>query len=360
MTPCKTPDEPISAANDRLVEAFTEMLAAERGAADNTRQAYKHDLSDLAAFLKPRGLALEDAASEDLRAYLAALDGTRLSARTVARRLSALRQFHRFLVSEGLRDDDPAAALDSPRQGRSLPKVLSEAEVDRLLAAARGRTGAEGARDQIDAEGARDQIDAEGAWGRTGAEGARDRSNAEGARLLALIELLYATGLRVSELVGLPLSAVAGDREVLIVRGKGGRERLVPLNGPAREAVAAYRGSRGRFLTGDKESPWLFPSSGRGGHLTRRRVGQLLKALAVEAGLDPARVSPHVLRHAFASHLLDHGADLRAVQKMLGHADISTTQIYTHVLDERLRRLVQERHPLARAAASGSRSDRGG
>ena len=324
MTRRKTPDEPISATNDRLVEAFTEMLAAERGAAKNTCQAYKRDLSDLAAFLIRRGLSLEDTAGEDLRAYLTALDGAQLTSRTVARRLSALRQFHRFLVSEGLRDDDPSATLDSPRLGRSLPKVLSEAEVDRLLAAARGRSGA------------------------------------EGARLLALIELLYATGLRVSELVGLPLSAVAGDREVMIVRGKGGRERLIPMSGPAREAVAAYRGARGRFLAGGKESPWLFPSGGRGGHLTRRRVGQLLKALAVEAGLDPARVSPHVLRHAFASHLLDHGADLRAVQKMLGHADISTTQIYTHVLDERLRRLVHEHHPLARAAAPGSRSDRGG
>jgi integrase/recombinase XerD len=320
----QTPEEPISAANERLIETFIEMLAAERGAADNTRQAYQRDLAGLAAFLERRTQSLEAATSEDLRAYLAALGDTHLAPRTVARRLSALRQFYRFLVIEGLRDDDPAAPLDSPRQGRSLPKVLSEAEVDRLLAAARGRSGA------------------------------------EGARLLALVELLYATGLRISELVRLPLAAVARDREVLIVRGKGGRERLVPLSGPARAAVQAYREVRGRFLAGEENSPWLFASRGRGGHLTRHRVAQLLKELALEADLDPARVSPHVLRHAFASHLLDHGADLRAVQKMLGHADISTTQIYTHVLDERLRRLVQERHPLARRPETRSRAQRGG
>ncbi len=319
-----------TAADGRLTESFLEMLAAERGAADNTQQAYGRDLRQLSVFLGRWGGSLETASTADLRAYLAALEGTSLSPRTVARRLSAVRQFYRFLLSDGLRADDPSAPLDSPRQGRSLPKVLSEAEVERLLEVARGRRGA------------------------------------GGARLLALLELLYATGLRVSELVGLPLAAAAGDPEVLIVRGKGGRERMVPLNLPARETLAAYRQLRGRFLprdsrsgnplAGSKNSVWLFPSRGRGGHLTRHRVAQLLKALAAEAGLDPARVSPHVLRHAFASHLLDHGADLRSVQKMLGHADISSTQIYTHVLDERLKSLVRRHHPLARSGSTGSGS----
>ncbi len=303
------------------MDLFAEMLSAERGAAANTLESYRRDLGHCAGFLDGRGRDLAKAGTADLRAYLAALDDAGLSPRTAARRLSALRQFYRFLFAEGLRGDDPSAGLDPPRRGRSLPKVLSEAEVEALLEAARGRRGA------------------------------------EGLRLLALIELLYATGLRVSELVCLPLDAVARDPRVLIVRGKGGRERLVPLSEPARRAVAEYRADRGRFLAGGSESRWLFPSRGAAGHLTRHRVAQLLKDLALEAGIAPERVSPHVLRHAFASHLLDHGADLRSVQKMLGHADISTTQIYTHVLDERLKALVRDHHPLGGAArpAAGKR-----
>jgi len=290
------------------------MLVAERDARPNTLAAYLRDLDDFADFLGGRGVAA--ASSADLRAYLASLGRRGLSPRTAARRLSTLRQFHKFLYAEGLRDDDPAAALDSPRQGRRLPKVLSEAEVDRLLAAARRREGP------------------------------------EGTRLLALLELLYASGLRVSELISLPLAAVRRDPRVIFVRGKGGRERMVPLGEPARGAVDAYLPLRRHFLPPKADSPWLFPSGVRGGvrggHLTRQRVGQLLKALAVEAGIERDKVSPHVLRHAFATHLLDHGADLRALQQMLGHADISTTQIYTHVLNERLKTLVQDHHPLAR------------
>ncbi|MDJ0946821.1 MAG: site-specific tyrosine recombinase XerD [Kiloniellales bacterium] len=299
---------------DRQVEAFLEMLVAERDARPNTLAAYLRDLADFADFLSGPGGGRGVAAARgaDLRAYMASLGRRGLSPRTAARRLSTLRQFHKFLYAEGFRGDDPAAALDSPRQGRRLPKVLSEAEVDALLAAARARRGP------------------------------------EALRLLALLELLYASGLRVSELVSLPLAAVRRDPRVIFVRGKGGRERLVPLGEPARAAVAAYLPQRRHFLPDKADSPWLFPSGGRDGHLTRQRVGQLLKELAVEAGIPRNKVSPHVLRHAFATHLLDHGADLRALQQMLGHADISTTQIYTHVLNERLKSLVRDHHPLAR------------
>ena len=294
------------------------MLAAERGAAANTREAYARDLKDFAGFLARRGRAVHQAGVADLRAYLGRLVDAGLAPRSAARRLSTLRQFHRFLFGEGLRADDPTAGLDSPRQGRSLPKVLSEAEVEDLLAAARARPGA------------------------------------EGIRLTALLELLYATGLRVSELVELPAAAAARDPRVLIVKGKGGKERMVPLSEPARDALKAHRMAAaekvGRGTSAKVMShKWLFPSRGASGHLTRQRVAQLLKELAVAAGIDPARVSPHVLRHAFASHLIDHGADLRSVQKMLGHADISTTQIYTHVLDARLKALVRDHHPLAGA-----------
>ena len=304
--------------DNRHVENFLEMLAAERGAAANTREAYARDLKDFAGFLARRGRAAHQAGVADLRAYLGRLVDAGLAPRSAARRLSTLRQFHRFLFGEGLRADDPTAGLDSPRQGRSLPKVLSEAEVEDLLAAARARPGA------------------------------------EGIRLTALLELLYATGLRVSELVELPAAAAARDPRVLIVKGKGGKERMVPLSEPARDALKAHRMAAaekvGRGTSAKVMShKWLFPSRGASGHLTRQRVAQLLKELAVAAGIDPARVSPHVLRHAFASHLIDHGADLRSVQKMLGHADISTTQIYTHVLDARLKALVRDHHPLAGA-----------
>jgi len=315
---------PVTAGGSRHIEAFLEMMAAERGASLNTLASYRRDLEHFAAFMAARGLAPEAAVAEDLSAFLVAEHRAGMSPRTTARRLSVLRQFHRFLFREGIRSLDPSAAIESPRQGRSLPKVLSEAEVERLL----------------------DQV--------------RDTEGPAGLRLTALIELLYATGLRVSELVGLPLAAAARDPRVLVVRGKGGRERMVPLSEAARQALRDYLGVRRHFVTGGGVSKWLFPSRGASGHLTRHRLGQLLKQLAIDAGLAPERVSPHVLRHAFASHLLDHGADLRSVQQMLGHADISTTQIYTHVLNERLKSLVRDHHPLAGAAGPGDPEAGGG
>ncbi len=307
---------------DLILERFLEMMAAERGAAENTLAAYQRDLKSVSDFLAKRGVAIDAAGTDDLRAYLSHLNERGYAPRSAARHLSALRQFYRFLYGEGLREDDPAVQLDSPRQGRDLPKLLDVEEVDALLAAARRRSGP------------------------------------EGLRVSAILELLYASGLRVTELVTLKVAAVQRDPRVILVRGKGDKERLVPLNAAAREAIEAYLAVREVFLRrrGGKleESAWLFPSRGRGGHLTRHRVGQLLKELAVAAGLAPQRVSPHVLRHAFASHLLANGADLRAVQQMLGHADISTTQIYTHVLNERLRRLVDEHHPLSEHAPNPS------
>jgi integrase/recombinase XerD len=296
----------------RHVEAFLEMLAAERGAARLTLGAYRTDLDDLSAFLTRRGTPVEKAATEDLRAYFARLADAGFAPRTAARRLSAFRQFYRFLVTEEVRRENPADALDAPRLGRPLPKLLAESEAATLIAKAREGEGP------------------------------------EACRLVCLVELLYGAGLRVSELVGLPLAAARRDPRFLVVRGKGDKERLVPLGEPARQALAAYLAVRGHFLGEGESSRWLFPSRSREGHLTRRRCGQLLKELALKANIDPARLSPHVLRHAFASHLVDHGADLRSVQEMLGHADIATTQIYTHVLGERLQRLVAEHHPLAR------------
>ena len=318
---------PLDPESARALDSFLEMLAAERNAAANTREAYKRDLDDFAAFLRRRGGRLATADSAAIRGYLAHLAKAGMATRTAARRLSALRQFYRFLAAEGRRGDDPAAVIDSPRQGRPLPKLLAEDEVGRLIAAA----------------------------------GAGDE---QGARLTALVELLYGAGLRVSELVGLPLAAVLRDDRVLVVSGKGGKERMVPLGQPARAAIAAYLAARPAFLGRDAEgrrlpSPWLFPSRGASGHLTRQSFGQLLKQLAVLAGIEPARLSPHVLRHAFATHLLDHGADLRSVQTMLGHADIATTQIYTHVGGERLRRLVGEHHPLAQGRPRRRRSGPG-
>ena len=294
-------------------EGFLEMLSAERGAAVNTLASYRCDLGVYLANLGCRGRTPRDATVEDIRAWLEAMSKAGMAASSSARRLSAIRQLHRFLFAEGRRADDPTAAIDSPRRGRALPKLLSEAEVAELL------------------------------------KQAADQPGNAGLRMQALMEVLYATGMRVSELVALPLSSVAREQDFIVVRGKGNKERLVPLTGKAKAALAGYKAVRSTFLPdGDKESTWLFPSKGREGHLTRQRFGQMLKDLAVQAGIDPAGVSPHVLRHAFASHLLAHGADLRAVQQMLGHADISTTQIYTHVLDERLARLVAQKHPLAR------------
>jgi integrase/recombinase XerD len=295
----------------RFIEPFMEMMFAERGASANTAAAYQRDLRDCEDYLASRGSRLEVCSDEDLRAYMGAVERAGIAPRTAARRLSALRQFFRFLFAEGLRDDDPSSAIDAPRQGRTLPKILTEAEVDALLARARARPGP------------------------------------EGKRLVCLLEIAYATGLRVSELVGLPLATVARDERLLIVRGKGGKERMVPLTEAAILAIGVYRDNRDKFLSGRLESPFLFPSRSAEGHLTRRRVGQLLKELASDCGIDPAKLSPHVLRHAFATHLLDHGADLRSVQQMLGHADISTTQIYTHVLGQRLRSIVESHHPLS-------------
>jgi integrase/recombinase XerD len=284
------------------------MLAAERGAARATLVSYARDLADVAKYLTKRGVELAAADTASLRAYLAALHRRALSPATQARRLACLRQFFGFLFNDGVRGDDPTTALDGVKRSRPLPKTLGEKEVDALLAAARAQEGP------------------------------------AGLRTVALLELLYATGLRVSELVALQTSAFRDDPRFLRVRGKGNVERLVPLSDPAVAAVEAYRNAD--HDSADKASPWLFPSRGASKHLTERRLAQLLKTLALAAGLPPARVSPHVLRHAFASHLLANGADLRAVQKMLGHADISTTQIYTHVLENRLHALLQ-RHPLA-------------
>jgi integrase/recombinase XerD len=294
------------------LEAFLEMLAAERGAAPLTLAAYQNDLSNLGGFLASRHVPLEAADAASLHAYVASAATARLSPRTLARRISAMRQFYKFLVLEGVREDDPTVELDTPRLGRPLPKILSETEIRSLVEAAHSWPGD------------------------------------EGIRLHCILELLYATGLRISELVTLPLVAVARDPRFLLIAGKGGKERVVPLSEPGRLALARYLGCRERFLPEGQPSRWLFPSRGRVAHLTRQRVGQLLKELAVKAGLDPEKLSPHVLRHAFASHLLDHGADLRSVQQMLGHADIATTQIYTHVQTDRLRKLVESAHPLAR------------
>jgi integrase/recombinase XerD len=305
--------------SERSIGLFLDMMAAERGAADNTLAAYRRDLDDATARLSVRGVSLDQAQTPDLEALLSGLAADGLSAATAARRLSALKRYFRFLLKEGLRADDPARGLSGPKKPRPLPKVLSEAEVDALFQAA-------------------DQID--------GVAGFRTR---------ALLELLYAGGLRVSELVALPLAAFARSEGVIAVIGKGGNERLVPLTEPALEAVADFRAVRDEDLPGQaaptrrKAERFLFPSkSAAQGHLTRERFAQVLKDLAVAAGLDPARVSPHVLRHAFATHLLANGADLRSVQTLLGHADVSTTEIYTHVLEARLTALVHDAHPLSR------------
>jgi len=305
-----------SASGLHHLEAFLEMMSAERGAAAHTLDAYRRDLTDFAAHVRSRGRTLGNTTTEDVRTHIASLSEAGMKPSTQARRLSALRQFHRFLQDEGVRDDDPSAAIEAPKRTRPLPKVIGEQHMKKLIDAVGALTGP------------------------------------EGARLACIVELLYASGLRISELVTLPLAATTGERRMLLVRGKGGKERLVPLGEPARIALKAYIAERSEFLpqnNKDRAERYLFPSRGAAGHLTRRRVGQLLKELALRAGLDPAKLSPHVLRHAFASHLVAHGADLRSVQQLLGHADISTTQIYTHVQEERLRTLVAEKHPLAAA-----------
>jgi integrase/recombinase XerD len=295
------------------LERFLEMISAERGASPKTVDAYSRDLRDFLNFLERQRIDATGASLSNLRGYIAELGDRGMAPASVARKTSSLRQFFRFLVAEGDLNDDPSRLLDAPRRGRALPKVLSAEEVEALLAAARHLEGP------------------------------------EGLRAVALLELLYATGLRVSELVGMPLAAIDRESGLVLVHGKGGRQRFVPVGSAALGAIEAFLGCRDRFVADGGHSPWLFPSRSSAGHLTRQRFAQLLRNLALAAGIDPARVSPHVLRHAFASHLLANGADLRAVQQMLGHADISTTQIYTHVLEERLRQTVESHHPLARA-----------
>ncbi|UIJ94392.1 site-specific tyrosine recombinase XerD [Sinorhizobium meliloti] len=299
------------------VEAFLEMMSAERGAAANTLQSYERDLEDARSFLRSRGTGLTDASADDLRSYLSHLAGQGFKASSQARRLSALRQFYKFLYAEGLRTDDPTGILDAPKKARTLPKTLSIEDVTRLIgqAEAEAKSGSDDAMAKL--------------------------------RMHALIELLYATGMRVSELVSLPASVLAQNGRFLIIRGKGNKERLVPLSQAAIRAMRAY----GEALQEESaDSPWLFPSNGKSGHLPRQVFARDLKSLAARAGIRVAAISPHVLRHAFASHLLANGADLRAVQELLGHSDISTTQIYTHVLEERLHDLVQNHHPLAKQA----------
>jgi len=282
--------------NAALIESFLDMMSAERGASANTIAAYRRDLLDFAS-----RRALKHATRDDVKAHLASLKA--LAASSQARKLSALRQFFGFLYAEAIRKDDPTSAIDAPKRARPLPKILSREDVEALIETARA---------------------------------------AQDTRLICIVELLYASGLRVSELVGLPLASAKGKSGFLIVKGKGGKERLVPLNPPARAAIDAWLGVRPDL------PKFLFPSRAAEGHLTRRRCHQMLKALALKANIDPDKLSPHVLRHAFATHLVEGGADLRSVQTMLGHADIATTQIYTHVASDRLTSIMESAHPLAR------------
>lgn len=309
---------------DRLIDLFLDMLLAERGAAANTVEAYRRDLADYCGFLGDEASHPLQADIAALRRYLAAIDARGFKASSSARRLSAIRQFHKFLYAEAHRADDPAVVLDGPRRGRPLPKTMSEDDIVHLLSCAQGGV---------------DDV----------TRSPMERLRA--ARMRCLMELLYATGLRVSELVALPRSAAraaSGRIDTLTIRGKGGRERLVPLSDPAKQAIGAYRdiAKAGPSAKLYDTSPWLFPADGESGHLTRQVFARDLKTLASAAGLGSATISPHVVRHAFASHLLQNGADLRVVQELLGHADISTTQIYTHVLDERMKAMVRDLHPL--------------
>ncbi len=305
----------------RWAELFLDMIAAERGASRHTLDAYRADLADYHAFLSGRSWSPVEVEAEGVRAYLADLAGRGFKASSTARRLSSIRQFHKFLYLEGRRGDDPTVVLEGPKQGRRLPKVLSEVDVDHLLSVA-----GEGIEDEARAFGER----------------------LRAARMACLLEVLYATGLRVSELVALPRSAASGKDPLLMIKGKGGRERMVPLTGPARDAIRRYRALL-ESRPGLGEGPWLFPADSESGHLTRQAFARDLKGVAAAAGIAAAKISPHVLRHAFASHLLQNGADLRVVQELLGHADVSTTQIYTHVLDERMKAMVRDLHPLARS-----------
>jgi len=308
------------------VDAFLDMLTTERGAALNTRHAYWRDLADVSLFLRSAlNTDVNSANTDQLKAYIKHLSekthtkgnhSGKIAVRTVARRLSALRQYYRYLISENTRNDDPTSTIESPKQTRTLPKTLSEAEVSTLIECA-GKAG-----------------------------------TAESVRLVCLIETLYATGLRVSELVGLPMSAIGEDNEFIMVAGKAGRERMVPMSDPAQKALASYLNVRKQFIAPEDtgtQAQWLFPSkTSVVGHLTRQRFAQLLKDLARVAEIEEGRVSPHVLRHAFATHLLSNGADLRSVQKMLGHADIATTQIYTHMMGDKMKKTVEAKHPIAK------------
>ena len=299
------------------LESFLEMMSAERGASNNTLAAYRRDLDDAASFLADRQGGLAGATADGVRAWLDDIAARGFAPTSQARKLSAVRQFFRFLYAEGVRADDPTGIVDAPRKQRPLPKTMREDAVSRLLARAEAEKREASGDDAIAA-----------------------------CRLHALVELLYATGLRVSELVGLPVSLARGDQRFFVVRGKGAKERMVPLSGAARAALRDWLAARAT-LAAFKDSRFLFPASSESGHLSRQVFARDLKALAGRAGVPAAKVSPHVLRHAFASHLLQNGADLRAVQQLLGHADISTTQIYTHVLENRLTDLVHNHHPLA-------------
>jgi integrase/recombinase XerD len=302
---------PLAHAASLRIEAFLEAQAAELGAALNTQLAYARDLRDYALWLEAQGTALESADRADIESYLVDCAARGLSLATRARRLSAIRQLYRFAFEEGWRGDNPAIQIRGPGRQKRLPSTLSEGEVEALIAAAR-RVG---------------------------------RNECDRVRNACLLELLYATGMRVSELVGLPVAAARGDPRVLLIRGKGDRERMVPLTEPARAALAEWLAVRD--VCAEAAPRFLFPSRSRSGHLTRHRFYTLVKEIAAEAGIDPRRVTPHTLRHAFATHLLAGGADLRSIQTLLGHADVATTEIYTHVLDARLRELVLTHHPLA-------------
>lgn len=299
-----------------LIESFLEMMSAERGAALNTVEAYRRDLDDTAEILAARGARLFDAGVEDIRAAMSDLSKRDFAVASQARHLSSLRQFYRFLYAEGHRADDPTAIIDGPKRQRPLPKTLEIDAVSKMLDLAEDDAKAE----------------------------AETASAAK--RLHAMVETLYATGLRVSELVALPVTAARADREYVLLKGKGGKERIVPLSGKSKTALAKWITAR-NLDPAQEASPWLFPAKSETGHLARQVFARDLKSLGARSGISPALLSPHVMRHAFASHLLQNGADLRVVQELLGHADISTTQIYTHVLSEKLQRLVEDHHPLA-------------
>jgi integrase/recombinase XerD len=310
------------AAKGNLRDLFLDMIATERNASKNTLDAYRRDLDDYEAFLSGKKSDLTKADTQTIRNYLSALSRRELATASVARKLSAIRQLHRFLYTEGLRKDDPSAVLEGPRRGRPLPKIMTVDEVSKLLSTAHELGSQSGDTKEANARQLR------------------------ALRLAALLELLYASGLRISELIALPASAARTKSDAIIVRGKGNKERLVPIGDAAKRAMKVYLDARSEKEK-TSEQRWLFPSFGMSGHVTRQHVARELKGLAASAGISPGKISPHVLRHAFASHLLQNGADLRVVQALLGHADISTTQIYTHVLDERLKNMVRDLHPMA-------------